>query len=565
MTVSCKLMSYKLAVSLIIFLVVLSGVIYLVLLPNPISDIQTQTSTETLNTLPFAQTQTSQRLIEIQTDGSIFDSDPVTPLKRSGNVYTFSGDINGHIDIQKSGITLDGAGYTLRKADTQELWRNFRHGLGIPQGVDGVTVKNIQIADYWNAINLAGSNSIVTNITITRCTATDISGILVSGSNNIIQNCHIVGNSGNGIHVEGSNNAILDNIIADNGRWGIFFHNAPIKLRSNILNNNYEPFCLYEYNKDASGQPVKIKSNYIDSTNLVEGKPVYYWVNEQDKTVPSNAGYVVLDNCKNIVVENLEINWSSLNKVSTLPDYVIRISNSDNIVVKNNFLTQTDIWCASSNQNVLICNNNLTIGSIYSAGFGTSILGNSIFQSKKIAITVATAAEAVVAQNVLINCDTGISLNHCALTSVMNNTLKECRWGIYLYNANDNTITQNNFIDNVQHAGEDHYVWPFTAYYLSVNTTWDRNYWSTYTGIDADGDGIGDTPYVVFENITDYYPLMTMIDLPDVSVPLSDPSEIFFKYSTVAVLVLIVGVGVGTIVSLFYFKKKQNKQETPNP
>jgi len=34
------------------------------------------------------------------------------------------------------------------------------------------------------------------------------------------------------------------------------------------------------------------------------------------------------------------------------------------------------------------------------------------------------------------------------------------------------------------------------------------NYWSDYTGVDADGDGIGDTPYVIDENNTDRYPLM---------------------------------------------------------
>ncbi|MDK2974961.1 MAG: hypothetical protein PWP08_1332 [Methanofollis sp.] len=33
------------------------------------------------------------------------------------------------------------------------------------------------------------------------------------------------------------------------------------------------------------------------------------------------------------------------------------------------------------------------------------------------------------------------------------------------------------------------------------------NHWGTYNGIDADGDGIGDTPFAIAENETDFYPL----------------------------------------------------------
>jgi hypothetical protein len=43
------------------------------------------------------------------------------------------------------------------------------------------------------------------------------------------------------------------------------------------------------------------------------------------------------------------------------------------------------------------------------------------------------------------------------------------------------------------------------------------NYWSTYAGMDADSDGIGDSPYVCDENDTDYHPLMNLYILGDVN------------------------------------------------
>jgi parallel beta-helix repeat protein len=83
--------------------------------------------------------------------------------------------------------------------------------------------------------------------------------------------------------------------------------------------------------------------------------------------------------------------------------------------------------------------------------------------------------------------------------TVSNNTI-EIWWG------SNNRIYHNNFVDNHQQ---------FTIKY-SVNT-WDDgypsggNYWSDYIGVDANCDGIGDTPYVIDENNIDQFPLMTPI------------------------------------------------------
>ena len=85
-----------------------------------------------------------------------------------------------------------------------------------------------------------------------------------------------------------------------------------------------------------------------------------------------------------------------------------------------------------------------------------------------------------------------------------NNT---CGAGIgspYSERCNSNIIYHNNFIGNIQQVRTD-----YTAYGRDF---WDKdgegNYWSDYTGIDANNDGIGDTPYVIDETRRDNRPLM---------------------------------------------------------
>lgn len=67
--------------------------------------------------------------------------------------------------------------------------------------------------------------------------------------------------------------------------------------------------------------------------------------------------------------------------------------------------------------------------------------------------------------------------------------------------------------------------------YRSENNTWDNgaegNFWSDYTGRDGNGDGIGETPYTVYENFTDRYPLMNPVEIASVKVDVPEyvPSQ----------------------------------------
>jgi len=80
--------------------------------------------------------------------------------------------------------------------------------------------------------------------------------------------------------------------------------------------------------------------------------------------------------------------------------------------------------------------------------------------------------------------------------------------------SSNNSIYLNNFIDNRDNvcSYDSANIWNSTeeityTYNGKTYTSYLGNYWSDYTGSDADGDGIGDTPYII-DGDKDNYPLM---------------------------------------------------------
>jgi nitrous oxidase accessory protein len=97
-------------------------------------------------------------------------------------------------------------------------------------------------------------------------------------------------------------------------------------------------------------------------------------------------------------------------------------------------------------------------------------------------------------------------------------------------NSNNNIINGNNIYSNLQsvkiwdNSNNNHvYLNNFWKNDIDAidegNNTWDNgaegNYWDKYRGVDANGDRIGDTPYIISFEKTDRYPLISFI-LPDI-------------------------------------------------
>ena len=110
-----------------------------------------------------------------------------------------------------------------------------------------------------------------------------------------------------------------------------------------------------------------------------------------------------------------------------------------------------------------------------------------------------------------------------------NNYIKNNRDGIYIYGSY-NTIFLNDIVDNKRYGiivsttsgNKNNLVYHNNLInntiqaYSQRDNQWDNgypsggNYWDDYNGTDNDGDGIGDTPYHIPNNVFDRYPFIKM-------------------------------------------------------
>ena len=185
--------------------------------------------------------------------------------------------------------------------------------------ISGFTVRDA--TEEANAGILCESETCYCNI-LGNVVVNNYYGIRLEGnqdSHSIISNNSCSSNS-YGILVYSNRNEILSNNCTSN-HYGIgLIYSKYNTLKGNVMVSN--GIRIYGYNSLA-----EFDTHEIDTSNTVNGKPVYYWVNVQGGSVPEGAGQVILANCTDIVVENQQIHNASIG---------VAIAYSTNITVTNN-------------------------------------------------------------------------------------------------------------------------------------------------------------------------------------------------------------------------------------
>ncbi len=148
--------------------------------------------------------------VYIRTDGSV---EPQTlPIQRTGNVYTFNGDIyNLTLEVQRENIVLDGAGYTFEGNGS---------GFGIIlNGTGSVAIKNLNIENFREGISIEHSSG--NTITGNSIANNELGIILNDATNNQITENQITSNNqALLLYASASHNNIAQNNITGNGAQG---------------------------------------------------------------------------------------------------------------------------------------------------------------------------------------------------------------------------------------------------------------------------------------------------------------------------------------------------------
>jgi parallel beta-helix repeat protein len=464
--------------------------------------------------------------ITINADGSINPQN--VPITRSGSVYTLTDDIFGQITIDCDRITIDGSGHALMGLGNPLNSNPTVHtGIQTPDikynaiNKDSITIKNLEIRGLDFGMNVALSNSAINN-----CKFIDCSGQLtLRGVNNTFSGNSIMG-SGIGVVVWGSGHMIYNNYIANCNEAFMFMPLSEVTLKNNVIEDVYNPFYFYgNYHQD------------IDSSNVVDGLHVCYWLNQHDRTVPSDSGYVFLKNCARITVQGVSIINSSMKSGKHNPNGIYLEDTVDSVITNNQLMIGTGISVSASSTNITIFQNIIATNVIVS---NCNITNNSIVKGGCLQVD-----NSIVASNRIDSCDYGIRIYNGKNNQILENNIVNCNISIYLHNTKNNVFSRNNFINNNQSVFETHeeYELPFgyfEGYVYSVNNTWDGNYWSDYKG-----SGV----YVIFENYTDHNPLSQQVVISN-TMEVTEISSF-----TIIVIVLALVISMSLVV---YFKKRKH-------
>ncbi len=241
------------------------------------------------------------------------------------------------------------------------------------------------------------------------------------------------------------------------------YQSDSVSIQNNIFLNNYNGVSIINstgnvfrdnimFNCSISlyGHSLSYYVQDIDTSNIVNEKPIYYYRDCTSLTPPSDAGELILVNCSDFNISNLEISNISIS---------IQLCYSDNNTIENNsfFDNAEGIFLFESDYNVI--RNNTCYGNDWDGIF--------LYFSRY----------NIVQNNNCSKNGGGIILYDSENNKIVRNIVdNNVRLSFHVDNSNKNEFLCNNVIDNPD-GGHS------LLHHFSFFNKWDRNYWSKWIGL----------------------------------------------------------------------------------
>ncbi len=374
-------------------------------------------------------------------------------------------------------------------------------------------------SDTFNAVYVGADWVNITGFNVTTTGFSNPYGIRLDS----VQNCRIEGNSAFDFHYGialrySENNTITSNLLGDN-EYGL-----SVQASSN---NTFIGNILIESGIVIGGDRVEHwNTHIIDTSNTVNGRPVYYLKDLSDGNAPTDAGQIIIANCHNMIIEDLNVinahpgillgfsHWNSIsNNNGSLS---IAWSNNNTISHNKASIGGNGIRLHHSMDNS-VGNNTLFGGRIY-VGYSTNNVVDNNTGTGTSGVRIHESFDTTVTHNFFSNGFDGIvSLASDSSLIAYNTILQSGLMGIYMdMDSEWNIIHHNNIMDNEYQAYDDSWSNYWHDGYPSGGNYWsDCNCIDQFSGPSQDqpgSDGISDNYYSIPGLWNgDPYPLMSPI------------------------------------------------------